>query len=130
MHLILGGRYMGKRTRAEKIFGPFEKIYDLEQIDPEELPVLSDKKKSLVMNLQAGVKKLLLKNLLPLKFFEERMEFLGACAITGDEISSGVIPVDKFERQWRDETGRVYQFFSSRADSVERVFAGLAIKLK
>ena len=121
---------MGKRTRAEKIFGPFEKIYDLEQIDPEELPVVPDKKKSLVINLQAGVKKLLLKNLLPLKFFEERMEFLGVCVITGDEISSGVIPVDKFERQWRDETGRVYQFFSSRADSVERVFAGLAIKLK
>ncbi|MBR2207930.1 MAG: bifunctional adenosylcobinamide kinase/adenosylcobinamide-phosphate guanylyltransferase, partial [Synergistaceae bacterium] len=50
--------------------------------------------------------------------------------LIGDEISSGVIPVSKFERQWRDETGRLYQFLADNADIVDRVFVGLALRLK
>ena len=47
-----------------------------------------------------------------------------------DEIGAGVVPLDKFERRWRDETGLLYQALVREADRVDRVWAGLALRLK
>ena len=35
MHLILGGRYMGKRAYAESLYGPFAALCDLSRDEPE-----------------------------------------------------------------------------------------------
>ena len=116
---------MGKKIYAEKLYGKFNNVYDLETQNIEDV-----KKSGLIINLHSGVKNLLLKNINALEFFETKIELLKQCVITGDEISGGIIPVEKFERQWRDETGKIYQFLASEAEIVDRVFAGLAIRLK
>ena len=43
---------------------------------------------------------------------------------------SRVVPVDPFERRWRDETGLLYQFLARESAIVDRVWAGLAVRLK
>ena len=116
---------MGKKIYAEKLYGKFNNVYDLETQDFENV-----KNSGLIINLHSGVKNLLLKNISALEFFEARIKLLKQCVITGDEISGGIIPIDKFERQWRDETGKIYQFLANEAEIVDRVFAGLAIRLK
>ena len=50
--------------------------------------------------------------------------------ITGDEVCGGVVPADSFSRKWRDETGKLYQYLAGEAEIVDRVFAGLALRLK
>ena len=50
--------------------------------------------------------------------------------MTGDEICGGVVPSDSFGRKWRDETGKLYQYLANESDIVDRVFAGLALRLK
>lgn len=47
-----------------------------------------------------------------------------------DEIGSGVVPVDPFDRRWREETGRLCCALAARADIVERVTCGLPLRLK
>jgi len=118
---------MGKRAYAEKLYKNFDFIFDLERDEPEKIikPGLN-----LILNLQAGVKNLLLKNINPLEFFEAKLELLRDSILIGDEISGGIIPIEKFERQWRGETGKVYQFLAANADIVDRIFAGLALRLK
>ncbi|MBQ7593706.1 MAG: bifunctional adenosylcobinamide kinase/adenosylcobinamide-phosphate guanylyltransferase [Synergistaceae bacterium] len=125
MHLIIGGRYMGKRVYAEKLYGKFEIVYNLENERAEN--IISS---GLIINLHMGIKYLLKQGVDAQEFFASRLDILRSSVIIGDEISSGIIPVDVFNRKWRDETGKVYQFLASEAEIVDRVFAGLALRLK
>ena len=117
---------MGKRAYAESLYKNFDFIYDLESCEPE----IIEEGFNLILNLQAGTKNLLSRNINVLEFFESKLEILRDSILIGDEISSGVIPIEKFERQWRDETGRLYQFLAKEADTVDRIFAGLPLRLK
>ena len=116
---------MGKRNYAEKLYKNFNFVYDLTTTEPENI-----KNSSLIINLHCGVKNLLKKNINVLDFFTSKIEILKNSVLIGDEISSGVVPVDKFERLWRDETGKLYRFLAQEADIVDRVFAGLPLRLK
>ena len=125
MHLILGGRYQGKRAYAESLYPNIQIVYNLAEETPRNIIV-----PGLIINLHLGVRQLLSENVQPCEFFMSRLETLRECVIVGDEISGGVVPVDEFERLWRDETGRVYQLLAREAEIVDRVFAGLALRLK
>lgn len=50
--------------------------------------------------------------------------------VVSDEIGLGVVPVDLFERRWREETGRALCLLAERAETVERVSCGLGQVLK
>ena len=47
-----------------------------------------------------------------------------------NEVGSGVVPMDKDEREWREAVGRVSCFFAKRADIVYRLLAGIPQRLK
>ena len=125
MHLILGGRYMGKRDYAMRLYGTFPAVYDLEHDNPDNMAG-----SGLVLNIHAGVKFLMTRGDDPSEYFAGMIDVLRECVITCDEISGGVIPADEFGRKWRDETGKLCQYLAGEADIVDRVFAGLALRLK
>lgn len=125
MHLILGGRYMGKRAYAVKLYGAFPAVYDLEHYNPDDMAG-----PGLVLNLHAGVKSLVARGVDPSGYFAGMIGTLRDCVITCDEVGGGVVPADGFGRKWRDETGRLCQYLAGEAEIVDRVFAGLALRLK
>ena len=47
-----------------------------------------------------------------------------------DEVGLGVVPLDPFERRWREETGRALCLLAAAAERVERVSCGLGQRLK
>lgn len=47
-----------------------------------------------------------------------------------DEVGCGVVPIDPFEREWREAVGRTCVALAERAEEVERIFCGLPMKLK
>lgn len=116
---------MGKRKYAEKLYGSFAMIYDMNKQAPEDIT-----SSGLITNIHEGVKKLMQKDIVSCDFFMARIDVLRPSVIIGDEIGSGVVPVNEFMRRWRDETGRVYQALAREADIVDRIFAGLALRLK
>jgi len=50
--------------------------------------------------------------------------------IISDEIGLGIVPVDAFERRWREETGRALCILASGAERVTRVYCGIPQVIK
>ena len=46
------------------------------------------------------------------------------------EVGSGIVPLDAFEREWRETVGRISCMFAEKADAVIRVVCGIGVKLK
>ena len=61
-----------------------------------------------------------------LRLVEENPDIVLIC----DEIGCGIVPMDAFERRWREETGRLCCRLAARAERVERVCCGLAQTIK
>ena len=47
-----------------------------------------------------------------------------------DEIGCGIVPLDREERRWREETGRLCQALAREAEAVYRVVCGIPVCLK
>lgn len=124
MHFIFGGRCMGKLDYATGLVGD-PKICDLSRCGAEEMY-----RADIVSGVHLLVKKFVEDGLKPEEYFVENMPRLAGKIIIGDEVGAGIVPVDAFERAWRDETGRVYQLLAAHAQNVTRVWAGIPQALK
>lgn len=47
-----------------------------------------------------------------------------------DEVGCGVVPMDAFERAWREKVGRVCCYFAKEAQQVIRVVCGVGNRIK
>ena len=47
-----------------------------------------------------------------------------------DEVGCGVVPVEREQRAWREQVGRLCCRLAARAERVERIFCGLPMVLK
>ncbi len=52
------------------------------------------------------------------------------CIIISDEIGNGIVPIDAFEREYRERTGRILVGLADQADEVVRVICGIGQKIK
>jgi len=132
---------MGKLEYARKLCGEGASVCDLAESMPESAPdfnmnsELGLKLKNMfdariVVNLQDGVRTMLEAGIDARGFFVENLPRLEDKILIGDEIGSGIVPVDPFERRWRDETGFIYQILARRARTVDRIWAGLPVRIK
>lgn len=55
---------------------------------------------------------------------------LSAAVVVADDISQGLVPMDRKERLWREENGRALIRLAAEADEVWRVFCGLGTRVK
>ncbi len=110
MILILGGRNQGKRIYAKEYFPDAELVYDYHLIVGEQLRSQKD----------------------PLKEAEKLLKekHNRELVIITDEIGCGIVPLDPFERQWRETSGRVNCYFAEHADTVIRMIAGIGQRIK
>ena len=52
------------------------------------------------------------------------------CIIVSDEIGNGIVPMEAFEREYRESVGRILVQLADRAKEVERVICGIGQKIK
>ena len=50
--------------------------------------------------------------------------------IISDEIGNGIVPIDAFERAYREKTGRLLVKLAAEADEVVRIICGIGQKIK
>ena len=50
--------------------------------------------------------------------------------VISDEIGNGIIPVDQFERDWREQTGRICCYIVSQSRKVVRLTGGIPVIIK
>ncbi len=50
--------------------------------------------------------------------------------IVSDEVGYGVVPIDRLEREYREQAGRCMELLAASAGQVYRVVCGIGMKLK
>lgn len=55
---------------------------------------------------------------------------LDKLVLISDEIGGGLVPLDAFEREYREKNGRVNCYLASQAETVIRVTAGIGQRIK
>ena len=125
MYFIFGGISQGKLHYAKKLYGEELTVCDLKCCKIED-----SFSADIMINIQDTVKSMLLAGENPSDYFKAHIDQFSNKILIGNEIGCGIVPVDALEREWRDETGWVYQFLVSKATRVDRVWAGIGQTLK
>ena len=126
MELMIGGAYQGKTELAKKIFGlREEEILDGSSCEPDDV-------------LQAKAVNcfhMLIRRMMEQKqdvdaFFEALKNANPKLILISDEIGYGIVPMDRFERDWREKTGRICCLAAGESAHVIRELAGNAVYIK
>lgn len=125
MKLIIGGAAQGKRAYVRTAY----RIAGSELLDGERCPLLPSRAAALD-RLHLLVRRALLAGLDPAVLVLRLVEGNPDIVLICDEIGCGIVPIDPFERRWREETGRLCRTLAARAGRVERVFCGIAQTIK
>lgn len=122
MHLIIGGRSQGQTEYAKGLINN-PVVVDLAETD-------FNTDCDIIVNLHLGIRKMLENGENPVDTIKNSIHEMNEMIISGDEIGSGIVPMEAFDREWRDETGRVYTLLANHAHTVERIWAGCVQRLK
>ncbi|SUQ41003.1 Bifunctional adenosylcobalamin biosynthesis protein CobP [Clostridium neonatale] len=86
--------------------------------------------KKVICGLHIFVKECVKNNISALDIIKNNADNLNDKIIICDEINSGIVPMKKEDRMWREECGQSLQFLSKHSEEVYRVFFGIPEKLK
>ena len=139
MKLIIGGLAQGKLHYVLQKEGN-EQCIIFDGVFPEEKEIqdawkeAGSEEKTLVINhFHQVVKQELAGKRTPeepeadvMEFVEKHPEAILIC----DEIGNGIVPVDAFERTYREQTGRILIRLAQKADEVVRVLCGIGQRIK
>lgn len=125
MELVIGGAFQGKTAFAKENFNICDE--DIFECKKDSVPDLSKKcinhiERFSFWCVEHGIE--------PGDYFFEHAENISDKIIISDDISCGVVPVDKTERAWREANGRLLIKLSEDAEHVTRIFCGLSQRLK
>ena len=126
MNLIIGGAFQGKLDYAKE-------KYDFKDEDVflcDENTAEIDFSKPCINHLEEFILACVRQNMDPVQYLKQHWEDARYSCFICMDISSGVVPMDKEMRLWRDANGKVCQYLSREAASVVRIFCGLEQKLK
>ncbi len=121
MRLVVGGRYSGKSEFVKSEYG----ISEIVQANYD--TVLSE---SCVRDFHLFIKEMIKNNDDINKIIDDMYRLNPDVTIISDEVGLGVVPMDKFERMWRDEVGRAYSRIGEISKSVVRVVCGIGCRIK
>ena len=125
MMLIVGGTAQGKLARARALCGEGARVLDgaaAEVADLAGADILD--RFHLLVRREAeagGDAEALARRVLAVN---------PSLTVVCDEVGLGVVPMDAFERRWREAVGRALCVLAAAAERGERVSAGLPLRIK
>lgn len=129
MILIIGGAYHNKLAYALKTYNLLET--DMQDGSICSLDDVFSKKG--IYNLHLLIRRYMENGILNTENSNEILEKILSSnmeIIICDEIGSGVIPLDRFEREYRDIVGSIVSAISQKAGKVIRIYYGIPTTLK
>lgn len=127
MKLIIGGCAQGKLDYVlEHYGGQAYRVWD------GRIPQNSDitEETVIVNHLHLWVRERLKAGGDPLKEIRSFLERCPRCVIICDEIGNGIVPVEAFERAYREQTGTISRMLAKEAEEVVRVICGIGQRIK
>ncbi|MGN0154766.1 MAG: bifunctional adenosylcobinamide kinase/adenosylcobinamide-phosphate guanylyltransferase [Lachnospiraceae bacterium] len=127
MKLVIGGYAQGKLNYVlQKYDIKTSKILDGEI--PENM---GEQRETVVINhLHNWIRSRIVKDGCPEKEILAFVENYPDCVIISDEVGNGIVPIEAFEREYRERTGRILVELAKKAEEVERVICGIGQKIK
>lgn len=144
MKLVIGGVAQGKLDYVlENMIEESEKydVYDCFFLNDDkesykELPwdfEIDDERILIINKFHYFIRAVLEKNLPLQEYILKFMQFAEEnkdTIVIADEIGNGIVPLDAFEREYREQTGRAEILLAKKADEVVRVICGIGQKIK
>ena len=129
MKLIIGGYAQGKLNYAVTEYNVAEDhVFESVLPTSEELEKLTGT--IIVSSLHKWIRKRIKEGGRPEEEISSFVKKNPDCIIICDEIGNGIVPMDPFERVYRERTGRIQVKLAADAEEVERVVCGIAQKIK
>ncbi len=126
MKLVIGGSAQGKLALVLEQNGlTAGDVCDGATCGFERIP-----QERVVNRLHLLIRRLMENGLEPAAFIEAISQANPRVIFIADEIGCGVVPTDRFEREWREATGRICCKLARKSERVERVFAGIPAIIK
>lgn len=132
MKLVIGGFSQGK---LEFVLNNYDAddcvVYDGILPDKKQWTILNEERKKVIINhFHSWVRDRILHKGDPEKEIELFLKINPESIIISDEIGNGIVPMDAFEREYRERTGRILVKLAGNADEVVRVICGVGQKIK
>ncbi len=121
MELVIGGAYQGK---TDYILN----LYNL-SLDDVADGYLSDNKK-VIIGLERIIYTMLKENNNPIDEIEKFLLNNDDKIIICTEIGGGLVPIDKFDRDYRDMVGKVTSIIAKKSNKIHRVWCGIGEIIK
>ena len=127
MRLIIGGYAQGKLQYVLRKYQ--EEVYTLWD---GKIPEKTEKKReiAIINHFHIWIKERIADGGCPEEEILDFIEKNPDCVIISDEIGNGIVPIEAFEREYRERTGRILIELAKKAEGVERVICGIGQKLK
>ncbi len=127
MKLMIGGCAQGKLDYALEHYGG--QAY---QIWDGRIPQDSDitEETVIVNHLHLWVRERMEAGGDPMEEIRSFLDRHPRCVIICDEIGNGIVPVEAFERAYREQTGTVLRMLAKEAEEVVRVICGIGQRIK
>lgn len=126
MKLVIGGAFQGKTDWVKRHYDICERdIADGAKCDEE--AIITAKA---VNHFHLLVKRWLEDGREPMEAVEKLAQYKPDLIVITDEIGSGIVPLDRDERVYREVHGRLCCRLAGEADEVVRVICGIGQKIK
>ena len=126
MKMIIGGAFQGKTDFVKEHF----KLSDVDVLDGEKCDFNAVFAAKCVNNYHALIRRIIEEKIEPIEFTERLCRENPDIIIITNEIGSGIIPLEKDERIWREYAGRAGCIIAKNSELVVRVFCGVAEVIK
>ncbi|MDE4085710.1 bifunctional adenosylcobinamide kinase/adenosylcobinamide-phosphate guanylyltransferase [Planococcus maritimus] len=126
MHIVFGGAFNGKRKYVKEQLKHESSLWV-----ESELPGMGES--AVIAGLEQWIRKQLEQQRSEqdiLALIRELAESSGERIWILTDISRGIVPVDPLEREWRDVTGRSYQYLFGKAQHITRIWYGIPQTIK
>lgn len=126
MVLIYAGAYQGKLDFARKSFGIKDEDICYCNSDMESI----DFGKKVIYGLEKFIYGYEKRGQSADEYIKAQLPLMNDKIIICEDISRGLVPMDKLERAWRETNGRVVNAVAAEADEVYTVFCGIESRIK
>lgn len=124
MKLIIGGAFQGKKDFA-KTLCPDVTFIDGSKCSAEDIFSCGG-----IYHFHEYIRNRLSEGMDCQKLGEELAEKNPSLVVVTNELGCGVVPVDAFDREYRERTGRVCTVLASSSEEVYRVICGVGLRIK